>query len=129
LADVNANIRTNSRPVLPPSETFFAKLDENGRDLRIVDSGMKNIIHQLRRALLPGVSDAQLLAHYVDQRDELAFEALVRRHGPMVLGVCKRILSDLHDAEDAFQSTFLVLVQKAGAIAPRRGYDGSWTRN
>ena len=57
-----------------------------------------------------------LLACFVAEGDELAFEALVERHGSMVLGVCRRLLGDSHDAEDAFQATFLVLVRKAGQI-------------
>ena len=66
-----------------------------------------------------GLSDRQLLDRFVAHRDavaELAFTALVERHGPMVLGVCRRILADSHDAEDAFQATFLVLVRQAGSI-------------
>jgi RNA polymerase sigma factor (sigma-70 family) len=69
--------------------------------------------------------DGQLLARFLRSRDEAAFAALVRRHGPMVLGVCRRILRDAHNAEDAFQATFLVLVRKAGAVG-RPELLGSW---
>jgi len=68
---------------------------------------------------LGGLSDRQLLERFAAHRDavgELAFTALVERHGPMVLGVCRRILVDPHDADDAFQATFLVLVRQAGSI-------------
>ncbi len=71
------------------------------------------------------LTDAQLLERYVARRDEAAFEALVRRHGPMVLGVCLRVLGSRHDAEDAFQATFLVLVRKAASVRPG-GRVGSW---
>src|SRR6516225_11621793 len=72
-----------------------------------------------------GTKDGDLLDLYVRQRDEAAFEALVRRHGPMVLGVCRRIAGNAHDAEDAFQATFLVLVRKATTIRPA-GMVGNW---
>src|SRR5579859_4021110 len=72
-----------------------------------------------------GLTDAQLLEGYVSRKDEAAFEALVRRHGPMVLGVCRRILGGTHDAEDAFQAVFLVLVRKAATVLPREMV-GSW---
>jgi WD40 repeat protein len=66
-----------------------------------------------------GLTDAQLLARFTAGRDEvaeLAFVALVERHGPMVLPVCRSLLRDPHDAEDAFQATFLVLVKKARVL-------------
>jgi RNA polymerase sigma factor (sigma-70 family) len=72
-----------------------------------------------------GPTDAELLDEFISQRDEVAFEALVRRHGAMVLGVCLRILRNQADAEDAFQATFLVLVRKAATIVPRSRV-GNW---
>jgi len=60
--------------------------------------------------------DAQLLDDYTNASDQSAFTALVRRHGPMVLGVCRRVLHDAHDAEDAFQAVFLVLARGARSI-------------
>jgi RNA polymerase sigma factor (sigma-70 family) len=70
-------------------------------------------------------SDAQLLRRFAAARDEAAFAALLRRHGPLVLGVCRQVLRDPHDAEDAFQATFLVLAKKAGSIREREAL-GSW---
>src|SRR5580693_7987557 len=66
-----------------------------------------------------GLSDRQLLERFTAQRDaagEAAFAALVSRHGPMVLDVCRQLLGDLHHAEDAFQAVFLVLARKARSI-------------
>jgi RNA polymerase sigma-70 factor (ECF subfamily) len=79
----------------------------------------------LDTAPLGCLPDGQLLDRFVTRREAAAFEALLRRHGPMVLGVCRRVLSDPHDAEDAFQATFLVLVRKAASIAKRQSLS-SW---
>jgi RNA polymerase sigma factor (sigma-70 family) len=72
-----------------------------------------------------GLTDGQLLERYLASRDESAFTALVVRHGPMVLGVCRAALKNSPEVEDAFQATFLVLIRKAGTI---RGRDavGGW---
>ena len=67
-----------------------------------------------------GLSESDLLGRFVTTGDETAFTALVIRHGPMVLGVCRRLLRDVNDVEDAFQATFLVLARRAGAI--QRGH-------
>src|SRR5262245_39541233 len=61
-------------------------------------------------------SDQELLQRFVSRREEAAFAALLRRHGPLVLSVCRRALRHEQDAEDAFQATFLVLARKAGSI-------------
>jgi RNA polymerase sigma factor (sigma-70 family) len=78
------------------------------------------LLHSLHRfCALQGnesCTDADLLERFTRARDQDAFAALVYRHGPMVLGVCRRLIPDRHDAEDAFQATFLVLVRKAGAL-------------
>lgn len=71
------------------------------------------------------MSDEQLLQRYITGQDEAAFAALMHRHGPMVLGVCKRILRQTHDAEDACQATFLVLARRALSIRKRTAL-GSW---
>lgn len=78
-----------------------------------------------RSGALGTQGDAQLLDRFLAHREEAAFAALVERHGPMVRGVCLRILRDHHDAEDAFQAAFLVLARRAGAIRPREDL-GAW---
>jgi DNA-directed RNA polymerase specialized sigma24 family protein len=81
------------------------------------------IIRHLRGAALRqaggGPDDAQRAGRSLAECDEAAFEALVRRHGPMVFGVCRRPLGQRHDAEDAFQSTLLVLVRACKAATVR----------
>jgi RNA polymerase sigma factor (sigma-70 family) len=81
------------------------------------------IPHLRRAALVPdraGMSDEQLLGCFIDHHDEAAFETLLRKHGPMVLGVCRRLLRNYHDAEDAFQATFLILARKAASLTSRK---------
>src|ERR1700687_2302876 len=71
------------------------------------------------RGTSTGLSGGDLLERFVTGRDEVAFEALVARHGRMVLGVCRQLLRDPNDVDDAFQATFLVLVRKAGTLERR----------
>ncbi len=71
------------------------------------------------------LSDGELLERFCRRREEAAFALLVQRHGAMVLGVCRRVVRDAHDAEDAFQATFLVLARKADAIR-KQGSVASW---
>ena len=72
-----------------------------------------------------GMSDGLLLERFVARQDGLAFEAILARHGPMVLSVCRRMLPELSDTEDAFQATFLILVRKAGTLRDRQRL-GPW---
>jgi len=66
--------------------------------------------------LIAAVPDDELVERFAVHREEAAFAALVRRHGPLVLGVCRRMLTEPHTAEDCFQETFLVLARKAGSL-------------
>ena len=90
---------------------------------------MDTVIRHLRRVVLlhdaADGTDGDLLAAFIDQKDQVAFETLMRRHGPMVLAVCHRVVRNHHDAEDAFQATFLVLARKASSIKPR-GMVANW---
>jgi RNA polymerase sigma factor (sigma-70 family) len=76
------------------------------------------LLRQLRQlaADASGETDSELLAQFVSEQEEAAFEALVRRHGPMVLRVGRRVLSNPHDADDVFQATFLTLARRAASI-------------
>ncbi|HEV8062962.1 MAG TPA: RNA polymerase sigma factor [Gemmataceae bacterium] len=83
---------------------------------------MIEIGQQLRKMALRSetpLTDGDLLECYVSRNEEAALAALVRRHGPMVWGVCRRILRNHHDAEDAFQASILFLVRKAASVIPR----------
>jgi RNA polymerase sigma factor (sigma-70 family) len=86
----------------------------------MADATLGTVLRHLRRLGAPRraveVSDRQLLDDFLRAHDEAAFTALLSRHGPMVLGVCRRVLRHSQDADDAFQATFLVLVRRAGAI-------------
>jgi RNA polymerase sigma factor (sigma-70 family) len=93
-------------------------------------NGVTNVVVRELRTLfdvgvMGALSDGQLLDRFADRREGAVFEAIVHRHGPMVWGVCLRVLRDQHDAEDAFQATFLVLARKASSVIPREKL-GNW---
>jgi RNA polymerase sigma factor (sigma-70 family) len=89
---------------------------------------MSEVIQLLRRAVLrdaDGLTDEQLLESFFRQHDETALAVVIRRHGPMVWAVCRHLLRNYQDAEDAFQATFCVLVQK-GASIRNKALTGNW---
>jgi RNA polymerase sigma factor (sigma-70 family) len=91
-------------------------------------AGLRHLHTLYRVGVLGDLSDAQLLEQFLaglDEGAEAGFAALVERHGPMVLRVCRQVLGDPHDAEDAFQATFLVLARRAGSVR-RRDSVASW---
>jgi RNA polymerase sigma factor (sigma-70 family) len=95
----------------------------------MVNGQLDVMLRQLHQVIGPGrldeLSDGQLLERFTVAHEDAAFAALVRRHGPMVLGVCRRVLHNLHDAEDAFQATFVVLLRRARAL-DRNGSIANW---
>ena len=94
--------------------------------MRRSNLGTLRWVHQVMdRRDAPDTTDGELLERFVLQQDEAAFALLLRRHGPLVLGVCRRMLSDPHDVEDAFQATFYIFVRKAASIAHGKAV-GSW---
>src|SRR5205085_8028703 len=84
-----------------------------------------DLLHHLDALTGDATGDGQLLKRFASTRDPGAFAALVRRHGPLVMGVCRRVLGRGPDLDDAFQATFLVLAKKAGSIR-RHDSVGGW---
>lgn len=87
--------------------------------------GLGTVLRKLRSLTAPQATDAELLQRFTASHNEAAFAALVERHGSLVLNLCRRVLGNEHDAEDAFQATFLVLARKA-ALVRRRSSLASW---
>ena len=92
---------------------------------RPISPFLRYLHHLYGNREIAGLTDGQLLQRFAAERDEEAFTLLVRRHGAMVLGVCERLLNDPHEAEDAFQATFLVLARKA-SLPGWRDSIGNW---
>jgi RNA polymerase sigma factor (sigma-70 family) len=93
----------------------------------MADGQAQTLLRHVRRlaGVEAEVSDGELVRRFAASRDESAFAALVDRHGPMVLAVCRRVLGNAHDAEDVFQAAFLTLARQAGALRTRESV-GSW---
>src|SRR5215510_11750899 len=90
----------------------------------MLGNAVPSLLQHVRRLAASASSDEQLLADFLARRSDAAFSALLARHGPMVLNVCRRILHDAHAAEDVFQATFLVLADRAGALQKRAALAG-----
>src|SRR5207253_1066632 len=88
----------------------------------MLDGHLNHVLCRIRELVRPSADengDGRLLERFAFTRDEVAFAALMQRHGALVLGVCRQVLGHHHDAEDAFQATFLLLARKAGTVRAR----------
>jgi len=92
---------------------------------RQLDAVMEHIRHLANGGRASALTDQQLLERFIAAHDQAAFATLVGRHGPMILGLCRRLLHHVQDAEDVCQATFLVLARKASAIRKQESL-GSW---
>src|SRR5262245_60324533 len=90
----------------------------------MLGNAVPSLLQRVRRLAADASSDEQLLADFLGRRSDEAFAALLGRHGPMVLNVCRRVLHDAHTAEDVFQATFLVLADRAGTVRKRASLAG-----
>jgi RNA polymerase sigma factor (sigma-70 family) len=99
-------------PHPPPGDTPA----DTGRGPRMQPTALQQTFAKLAGRPYDPATDRELIARFHQTRDESAFAALVDKHGPMVLGVCRRKLRDPHAADDAFQATFLILAKKAGRV-------------
>src|SRR5262249_37584489 len=118
----------NGCPPAPPPGTILGTQGDSARGGAAM-AVRQTILEQVSRFLdeqrLAELPDAELVGRFVAAHDDAAFAALVRRHGPVVLGLCRRLLRQTQDAEDAFQASFLVLARKAASLRKRQSL-GAW---